>query len=149
MEHVNQPERTLGQRLKDARRAQHDARQLLGRAIKNVDDANNVIGIRRAKLDVWNERVEELQARWDRAEAMRARLDELHSPAAPPEPEQPAIPAQGEEEGLPANFWDCVWCQSKEHKSYECPQRPNEELPTVQPPAPSTAIAVSDDDIPW
>lgn len=141
-------ERTLGQKLKDARRAQAEARALLGKAIKQADDANGYVGVRRAKLEVWNERVDELQARWDRENATKARIEELDPKDS--EAQQPAVPAPGEEQGLPVDFWDCVWCQSKEHKSFECPQRPkNEELPTIQPPAPSTAVAVSDDDIPW
>ena len=144
----NSEERTIGQKLKDARSAQREARRLLGRAITQADDANAYVHSRRAKLDLWDDRVNELQAAWDAGQRALGLAEAL---AATPILADPIEP-------LPADFWDCVWCKSKEHKSFECPQRPApeapdstepEQLPEAAPGAPSTTVASYDDDIPW
>jgi len=157
----NTEERTIGQKLKDARSAQREARRVLGRAITQAEDANAYVHTRRAKLDLWDDRVNELQAAWDAGQRALGLAAALAATPIAKEAAEPLVTDVTEllspevASVLAADFWDCVWCQSKEHKSFECPKQPAteapdptepEELPAIQPPAPAQPPAAADDD---
>ena len=69
---ASKPERTLGEKLKDANAALRGARQELGRAIQQRDHANSFVASRRVKVDQLETWTATLQALFD----AEARLNE-------------------------------------------------------------------------